>query len=47
VIGDRVAIYMQSIVVGPIAVGDDAVLGARSWVDKDVPPGAVVSGRPR
>ena len=40
-IGDAVTIYGQSMVIGPITVGEGAVIGARSWVDKDVPPGAV------
>lgn len=35
-IGDGVIIYTQSIVIGPIKIGDGAVIGARSWVDKDV-----------
>lgn len=41
-IGDGTTIWAQSIVVGPITVGENATLGARSWVDKDVPPGAVI-----
>jgi serine O-acetyltransferase len=40
-IGDAVTIYGQSMVIGPITVGEGAVIGARSWVDKDVAPGAV------
>lgn len=46
VIGDRVTIYTQSIVIGPITVGDDVMIGARSWVDQDVASGEVVTGRP-
>lgn len=41
VIGDGVIIYTQSIVIGPITVGERAVIGARSWVNRDVAPGAV------
>jgi serine O-acetyltransferase len=44
-IGDGVTIWTQSIVVGPIIVGPNAVLGARSWIDKDVAAGEVVRGR--
>jgi serine O-acetyltransferase len=41
-IRDGVTIWTQSIIVGPITVGENAVLGARSWVDKDIAPGSVV-----
>jgi serine acetyltransferase len=44
-IGDGVVIYTQSIVIGPITVGDGAVIGARSWVDEDVEAGAVRTRR--
>jgi serine O-acetyltransferase len=45
VIGDGVIIYTQSIIIGPITIGDGAVIGARSWVAKDVEPGAVHTRR--
>lgn len=41
-IGDGVIILAQSIVIGPIEIGENAVLGARTWIDKDVPAGTVV-----
>jgi serine acetyltransferase len=44
VIGDRVTIYMKSVILGPITIGDDAVIGARAWVVKDVAAGEVVKG---
>jgi serine O-acetyltransferase len=44
-IGNEVIIYTQSIVIGPIKIGDGAVIGARSWVDKHVEPGAVRTRR--
>jgi serine O-acetyltransferase len=44
-IGDGVIIYTQSIVIGPITIGDGAVIGARSWVEEDVEPGAVRTRR--
>jgi serine O-acetyltransferase len=47
VIGDGVVIWTQSIVIGPISIGDGAVIGARSWVDKDVPPGGVTTSKPK
>jgi serine acetyltransferase len=47
-IGDNVVIYMSTIIVGPVSVGDGAIVGARAWVDRDVAPGAIVSdARPR
>jgi serine O-acetyltransferase len=44
VIEDGVTIYMKSILVGPITIGKDAVIGARSFVTKDVPAGELVKG---
>jgi len=44
VIEDDVYIYMKSIIIGPITVGKGAVIGARSWVQEDVAPGAVHRG---
>ena len=35
-----------AIVIGPITIGDDAVIGAGAVVVKDVPAGAVVGGVP-
>jgi serine O-acetyltransferase len=47
-IGDNVVVYMGSTVIGPIAVGDGVIVGARAWVDRDVAPGVIVSdARPR
>jgi serine O-acetyltransferase len=43
-IGDGAILLTQSIVVGPITVGENALIGARTWVDKDVPSGAMVRG---
>lgn len=45
-IGHRVTIGAMGIVLGPITVGDDAVIGAHSVVVSDVPPGAVAVGVP-
>lgn len=41
-IGDRVEIGVGAVVVGPITVGDDAVIGANVVVRRDVPPRALV-----
>jgi serine acetyltransferase len=44
-IGDDVVIYMDSMVLGPITVGDGSVIAAGSWLDHDLAPGAVHRGR--
>lgn len=44
-IGDDVLIYPGSVVIGPIAVGSGAVIGANSFVDRDVFVGEVVRGK--
>jgi serine O-acetyltransferase len=33
-------------IVGPVAIGDDAVVGANALVVDDVPAGVVVAGNP-
>lgn len=42
VVGDRVVIGTNAIILGPITIGDDALVGAGSLVLADVPPGARV-----
>jgi serine O-acetyltransferase len=44
IIEDDVTIYTQSFLSGPITVGRGALIGAGSFVDYDVAPGAVVRG---
>ena len=44
-IGDKVVIYGGSWVLGPIHVGEGAVIGAESWLDHDLPARAVHRGR--
>jgi len=46
VIGDRVDIGCNTVVMGRIRVGDGAVIGAGSVVLHDVAPGDVVAGNP-
>jgi putative colanic acid biosynthesis acetyltransferase WcaB len=46
VIGDDVEIGSNSVILGGIRIGDEAVVGAGSVVTKDVPPRAVVMGNP-
>lgn len=43
-IGDNVLIATNSVVIGDIVVGDNAVIGAGTVVTKNVPDGAVVVG---
>lgn len=44
-IEDDVVIYTGSVLIGPITIGRGAVVGAESWVDHDLEPGAVHLGR--
>ena len=46
VIGNRVFVGAHSVVVGKIAIGDDAMICAGSIVTRSVPPRAVVMGNP-
>ena len=39
-IGDNVIIYSNSTILGPITVGEGAIIGGNIWVDEDVKPGA-------
>jgi serine acetyltransferase len=45
VIGDDVVVFMDSVIVGGINVGDGAIVGAGAWVDRDVPPKTAHPGR--
>ena len=38
VVGDRVSIGAGAKLIGPISIGDDAVIGANAVVTKDAPP---------
>jgi len=46
VIGNNVDIGSNVVILGPITVGDDVIIGAGSVVTKDVPAGAVIIGNP-
>lgn len=45
-IGDDVWIGEGALLLGPLRIGDGAVIGARSVVTRDVPPGTVATGIP-
>ena len=44
--GDRVDIGANAIIIGPITIGNDVMIGAGAVVLKDVPPNSVVVGNP-
>ena len=46
IIGDRVWIGANSVVVGKISIGNDVLIAPLSYVNFDVPDNAVVSGNP-
>ncbi|MGV3004497.1 serine O-acetyltransferase [Aerococcus urinaeequi] len=46
IIGKGVLIGSHAQIIGPIIVGDNAIIGAGAVVTKDVPPGATVVGNP-
>lgn len=45
-IGNNVSIGNGAIVVGPISIGDNVIIGAQSYVDKDIPDNSFVIGAP-
>jgi serine O-acetyltransferase len=46
VIGDGVSIGLHAIVMGPLTVGEHAVISAQALVVRDVPPHTLVAGSP-
>jgi serine O-acetyltransferase len=45
-LGARVKVFANATLVGPIRIGDDAVIGANSVVTKDVPDRSLAFGVP-
>jgi serine acetyltransferase len=43
-IRDGAVLMTQSIVIGPITIGENALIGARTWIDKDVSAETMVRG---
>jgi serine O-acetyltransferase len=46
ILGNRVTIYANATLVGPVKIGDDSVIGASSIVKQDLPDKSVVVGNP-
>lgn len=46
IIGNNVDIGASALILGPITIGDHAIIGAGAVVIRDVPPYAVVAGNP-
>jgi bifunctional UDP-N-acetylglucosamine pyrophosphorylase/glucosamine-1-phosphate N-acetyltransferase len=47
VIGDHVFVGTNTTLVAPLRIGEGAYVGAASFIDTDVPPGALAVGRSR
>ncbi|MBX8936314.1 serine O-acetyltransferase [Enterococcus gilvus] len=45
-IRSHAVIYANAVIVGNIEIGKQSVVGANSFVNRDVPPDAVVAGNP-
>lgn len=45
-IGDRVSLMPNCSVVGGITIGDDVLVAANAFVNRDVPPDSIVIGNP-
>ena len=45
-LGEDVWIGAGAVIVGPVVIGDRAVVAAKAVVTEDVPPDAVVAGNP-
>lgn len=45
-IGDRVWIGPNAVVVGKVKIGNDVLIAPLTYVNRDIPDGAVVSGNP-
>src|SRR4029077_12918632 len=46
-LGDRVFVGTNTTLVAPLRIGDDCYIAAASFIDKDVPSGALAVGRAR
>lgn len=50
-VGDEVFVYAGAVIVGPVTIGDRAIIGANAVITRDVPPDSIAYGynqfRPR
>lgn len=46
IIGNNVFIGVGTVIMPGVTIGDGAIIGSLSFVNKDVPPGAVAAGNP-
>lgn len=46
IIDNDVTIYANSVIVGPIKIGEGAIIGANSFINKDIGPWDTVVGNP-
>lgn len=46
VISDNVIIYSGSIIIGGVTIGKDSIIGANTFINKDIPPNSKVYGNP-
>jgi serine acetyltransferase len=44
-IGNNVCIFAHVVIIGDITIGDNAVIGANTFVNKDVPKNAIVTDK--
>jgi len=42
-IGNNVIIYAETTVLGPVNIGEGAIIGANKWITQDVPPNAKIN----
>jgi len=41
-IGDNVTIFSNCVIIGDITIGENSIIGAGTYLDKDIPPNSVV-----
>ncbi|WP_430603297.1 serine O-acetyltransferase [Enterococcus sp. DIV0724b] len=46
IIGKNTVIYSGAVVVGPINIGENCVIGANTVISKDIPPNSIAYGNP-
>lgn len=44
--GDNVQVGVGAVIIGPIHIGDNVIIGANSVVNKDIPANSVAVGAP-